>query len=515
MLDGEALLNLLEKMTPAERAEYDALVTAHVPWEPFSGSPQEAAYKSTADVLGFGGAAGGGKTALELGLAGNEHHKSIIFRRELTQLVEIEDQAHEMWDGRGRFNSQKHRWRLEDGRSIEFGGVEREQDVKKWHGRAHDLKAFDELPHFSEFQFRYLSAWNRTSKAGQRCRVVAGFNPPTTSEGDWVIGYFGPWLDRRHPRPAKPGELRWFAMLDGVEREVRNGLPFWWVTEDGSKELIEPRSRTFIPARIEDNPVLMAAGYKSTLQALPEPLRSLMLKGSFGLVQTDHPWQVIPTAWIEAAQARWKKLTKQERGKLSQLGVDVARGGKDKTTIAPRFGNWFDEVITKPGKATPDGQTIIKDVVTYQFFEEHTKVSIDGIAVGSSPVDIGRMFKVNIVPLIASNTSYARDKSGKLGFVNKRAEWIWLFREALDPDSGQDIALPPDRELLADLTAARYELTVRGIKIEPKEDIKERIKRSPDKGEAVIYAHAQDSGGYVRAPAIVLGTRREIPGAGA
>lgn len=506
----------LRFLTPRERAELDALLTADVPWEPFPGKPQEAAYQSEADVLGFGGAAGGGKTDLLLGLASTAHQKSIIFRRELAQLEGLETRAHEMFDGKGRFNSTKHRWRLEEeNRVIEFGGVEREKDVGKYQGRPHDLKGFDELPFFSEYQFRYLSGWNRSSRPGQRKRIVAAFNPPTTSEGDWVIGYFGPWLDKRHPRPALPGELRFFAMLGGVEREVRNGLPFWWINEDGEEELIEPRSRTFIPARVEDNPILMASGYKSTLQALPEPLRSLMLKGAFGLVQTDHPWQVIPTAWVEAAQARWKKLTKQERGKLSQLGVDVARGGKDKTTIAPRFGNWFDEVITKPGKATPDGQTIIKDVVTYQFFEEHTKVSIDGIAVGSSPVDIGRMFKVNIVPLIASNTSYARDKSGKLGFVNKRAEWIWLFREALDPDSGQDIALPPDRELLADLTAARYELTVRGIKIEPKDDIKERIKRSPDKGEAVIYAHAQDSGGYVRAPAIVLGTRREIPGAGA
>lgn len=512
--DGQVAVNLLESMTPRERAEFDALAAADVPWEPFEGKPQELAYRCEADVLGYGGGAGGGKTDLLLGLASTAHTKSVIFRRELAQLEGLETRAHEMFDGKGRFNSTKHRWRLEDGRQVEFGGVEQEKDVGKWQGRPHDLKAFDELCYFSEYQFRYLSGWNRSSNPKQRKRVVAAFNPPTTAEGDWVIQYFGPWLDKRHPHPAKPGEIRFFAMLDGVERMLRNGLPFWWTGESGKKELIEPKSRTFIPARVEDNPVLMASGYKSTLQALPEPLRSLMLTGSFGITQQDHPWQVIPTAWVEAAFARWRPKTKAERGPLSQIGVDVARGGQDKYTRCNRYSNWFDKVISKPGKQTPDGQTIIKDVITDPDFEANTPVGIDAIAVGSSPVDIGRMFNVKIWPLVASSTSYARDKSKKLGFVNKRAEWIWKLREALDPTSGQDIAICPDREVLADLCAARYELTARGVKIELKEDIKERIKRSPDKGEAIIYAHATGNAGAVNAGAIVLGSPLIIPGSG-
>jgi hypothetical protein len=48
--------------------------------------------------------------------------------------------------------------------------------------------------------------------------------------------------------------------------------------------------------------------------------------------------------------------------------------------------------------------------------------------------------------------------------------------------------LPDDRELLADLCAPRWEPTSRGIKIESKEEIIERIGRSPDKGDAAIYA---------------------------
>jgi hypothetical protein len=62
-------------------------------------------------------------------------------------------------------------------------------------------------------------------------------------------------------------------------------------------------------------------------------------------------------------------------------------------------------------------------------------------------------------------------------------------REALDPDSGQDIALPPDRDLRADLTAPRWSITARGIQVESKEEIRKRIGRSPDAGDAVMLAH--------------------------
>jgi hypothetical protein len=55
---------------------------------------------------------------------------------------------------------------------------------------------------------------------------------------------------------------------------------------------------------------------------------------------------------------------------------------------------------------------------------------------------------------------------------------------------GDGLALPPDRELRADLIAPRWKLSAQGIQIEEKEEIKARLGRSPDSGEAVMYAHA-------------------------
>src|SRR6202012_270745 len=117
----------------------------------------------------------------------------------------------------------------------------------------------------------------------------------------WIIRYFAPWLDRSHANPAKPRELRWFTTLDGRDTEVKSGAPF---LRDG--ELITPRSRTFIPAHVEDNPYYMESGYKAVLQALPEPLRSKLLYGDFGAGRQDNPCQLIPTDWLRLAVPRFE-----------------------------------------------------------------------------------------------------------------------------------------------------------------------------------------------------------------
>ena len=76
------------------------------------------------------------------------------------------------------------------------------------------------------------------------------------------------------------------------------------------------------------------------------------------------------------------------------------------------------------------------------------------------------------------------DGSGFLKMRNQRAEAYWRARESLDPETGDALAIAPDNELLADLTAARYKVTPSGVLIESKEDIKKRIGRSTDCGDA-------------------------------
>jgi hypothetical protein len=449
-------------------------------------------------------------TDLLIGLALIDHQKSVIFRREGPQLAAIIERTKELVGNRPGLNESAGAWRrLPGGRTIEFGAMQLEDAKQNWQGRPHDFYGFDEIPQFTKSQYQFVIGWNRTSVAGQRCRVICAGNPPLDEAGDWVLDYWAPWLKETHPNPAMPGELRWFVkMADGEEVELLSGDPV-----DNGKEIIKPKSRTFIPASIEDNPVYRDAGYRDTINNLPEPLRSQLL-GDFKAAKVENPYQVFPTAWLRAAQARW---TPQKPDiPLSCLGNDGARGGSDKMVNAKRYANWLAPLSKYPGKEIPDGPTAVHMILKDIGSDMHCQVNIDVIGIGSSIYDHARGAKLQAFALSGAEKSEATDKSGKLGFVNMRAEQHWKFREALDPTSGQDIALPPDPELFADLCAPRWHVTPRGIAIEPKSCgkaasganccIKHRIGRSPDCGEACIYAFTRP--GAALSQGAIVGTPR-------
>ncbi|OHD28151.1 MAG: terminase [Spirochaetes bacterium GWB1_59_5] len=470
---------LLDYLTDDERTEIDALLSANAPvWVPLPG-PQTEALESEADILFYGGAAGGGKSDLLIGASLTQHVKSLILRRESTQLQGILDRITEILGGRDGYNGQEKVWRMPD-RQMEFGSVKDSGDEIKYQGRPHDLLGFDEICHFLESQFRFLLGWLRTTKKGQRCRVICTGNPPTDSDGQWVKQFWGPWLDKKHPNPAKPGELRWYAMIDGKEVECADGSRFIHAGKS-----IKPKSRTFIPSRIQDNAYLMATDYESTLQALPEPLRSQMLNGDFTAGTDDDPFQTIPTAWIEAAMERWTPEGKR-RNTMDSVGADIARGGRDETIITPRHAWWFAEQTCYPGAQTPDGSTSASLILANT--RDAAPIHVDVIGVGSSVYDHLNDNNIHVIAVNWAEKATRTDKTGKLKFVNLRAQHWWSMREALDPKTGDDLALPPCPKLLADLTAPRWKLTPRGIQIESKDDLVKRIGRSPDRGDSAVLA---------------------------
>jgi len=461
-------------------------VTDHnVKWTPQDG-PQTAAYYSEADELFYGGAAGGGKTDLALGLAGTAHHRSIIFRRVFPSMRSIIERSREIYNthslshSKDSYNESLHIWRLASGRIIEFGTIQYEKDKTDYQGRPHDLYAWDELTEFTESQFRFVNGWNRTTKAGQRCRVVATGNPPTTPEGEWVVRYWAPWLDPQHTNPAQPGELRWFIVIDGKDIEVEDNKP---VNHKG--EVLEPRSRTFIPARLDDNAYLKDTGYRSVLQNLPEPLRSKYLYGDFNLSVVDDIWQCIPTEWIDAAQNRWRQGVRPAV-ELRAVGVDPSRGGADDTVIAKLYATWL-EIVRHDGKDVSDGATGARYVT--DAMESNAPIAVDVIGYGASVYDHLKILSgLTVTPVNVGSASSAVDKTGRYHFVNLRSKLWWKFREALDPASGENIALPPDAQLKTDLRAPKYQIVGGKIKVESKDDVKKRIGRSTDAADAVQLA---------------------------
>jgi len=314
----------------------------------------------------------------------------------------------------------------------------------------------------------------------------------------WIIDYFRPWLaylypdQFQHDNPAAPGEIRYFATVAGEQIECENGEPF---EHDG--EEITPTSRTFIPASLDDNPYLSQTNYRSILQSLPEPLRSQLLHGDFVTSMQTNPYQVVPTAWVKAAQQRWMEMERPSMP-LSGVGVDLVRGGADNMAIAKRYGNWFDEVIKVPGINVADGPAAATFLYNALQNDKHIGyINMDVVGIGSSGYDSSKPLfpQTAVQPVNASEKSnyVAMSKTNPpqelFKMRNVRAEYHWRMREALDPESGMNLALPPGNEIVADLCAARYQMMAdRVIQIEPKDEIKKRIGRSPDVGEAIMMA---------------------------
>lgn len=497
----DEIATLLAYATDEERAEIDALLAAdvsEVPWRPLPG-PQTVAARSPADVIGFGGSAGGGKTDLAIGLALTEHLVAHFVRHEATQLTGIVERMAEVVGHRNGLSTKPPMWRMPTGQRVEFLSLANPGDEKKSQGRAKDLLVVDEVTECREAQVRFIKGWVRSTRQGQRKRTLFTFNPPTTAEGRWVIDYFAPWLSKTWTGPrALPGELRyayvdprtgkdvWLDALDARPFVLRNGDRVYEFDRASTpkQDIVIPESRTFVASRVTDNPFLVATGYIQQLQALPEPLRTQMLYGDFDAGVQDDVWQVIPTAWVEIAMARWRKL--DVRPPMEVVGVDVARGGGDKTFIATRHaGMWFDVLHEVPQPNT--GPHVAGQVISRR--RDNAAIAIDVIGIGASPYDFLKEANQHVVGVNVALPSNAFDRSGSIGFANLRSEIWWKLREALDPDRETGIALPPDPELLKDLTAARWQLHGKSVKVESREDIIKRIGRSPDRATAVLLAN--------------------------
>lgn len=446
--------------------------------------PQTAAYRSLADVLLYGGQAGGGKTGLLVG-ASQEFENSIIFRRETSQTDGLEKFGKEMF-GIDGFNGSDLEWSHKDGNSLKLAGMKEADSWMKHAGRARQYMGFDEAGEFLVMQVASLLAWLR-GKPGQRCRMILASNPPRTADGAWMLTWFAPWLDETFPDPAKIGELRW-AFMDPVKMN-----PIW---VDGPEPIIReangdpetPLSFTFIPARLEDNPYADTPEYRAKLNSLPEPLRSQLKKGLFVLGGEDDAWQVMPTRWVQEAMQRWTPQP-PKNVPMCSIGTDPAQGGADQTVLAPRFGSWFASLVAVPGAQTPGGTDVAGLVISKR--RDNAKVIIDiGGGWGGDAYAHLRENEVDCIGYMGVKPSIARTKDKQLKFFNVRAQAYWQLREALNPDQpgGSDIALPNDKELLADLCAPQFNVEKLGIKITPKEQVVKRLGRSPDKGDAVVMA---------------------------
>lgn len=228
----------------------------------------------------------------------------------------------------------------------------------------------------------------------------------------------------------------------------------------------------------------------------PNDLFRIKVLGLFPKATED---TLIPLHWLELAHERWAKLQEEKfvSRKSPLVGIDVAGMGRDSSCFVPRYGNYVPEIKIHQSGGKADHMKVAGEAVQW-LRDSKAKAFIDTIGEGAGVYSrLEELGYSNAYSCkFSEGTRGLHDITGQYEFANMRAYCYWAVRDWLNPKNGFNPALPPCDELDDELTEIHWSFQSSGkIIIEAKEDIKARLKRSPDRSDALastFYPNAKD-----------------------
>ncbi len=244
----------------------------------------------------------------------------------------------------------------------------------------------------------------------------------------------------------------------------------------------------YLPAKIFDNPHIPPE-YLESLKSLPPEVYKIFVDGDWNIA--DDPLQVIPYRELHVRLAQPENLIDVE-GELA-LGVDVGELGSDSTALAYWRGAALFEMELIRGKRTDEVSAVVQSRIVERSINP-TRVGIDAVGVGAGVWGQLRGADLEVQRIIAGGGPVefvAEDavRAYELQFKNLKSQMWWQLRQdILTPES--EIQILWKDSLIQDLTAVRYAIPrEKMIVVEPKEETKKRIGRSPDEGDAAVIGN--------------------------
>ena len=217
--------------------------------------------------------------------------------------------------------------------------------------------------------------------------------------------------------------------------------------------------------------VLISPGWveeKASEWGTDSPLYESRILGQFP-AQTDR--QLIALSSIEKAIDR-RTEAQGER----VLGVDVARFGDDQTVFCLRQG---DKILALDAFLHLDLMEIAGRVRRFESDHAVDRVQVDEVGLGAGVVDRLKDMGTDAVGVSSARKAHESDR-----YINTRTELWFVMRDWV-----QFAEIPDHPKLVEDLSAPEYTFTSRGqYKLESKDEIKKRIGRSTDFGDALAIA---------------------------